>query len=101
MLPAATHDIVRAAKMLLDRHAIEMPSKGTDNVKTSQYPADTRKELKLEQRSLAYRDLQRRSAEERLRLETKLRERNEAISRLSRKLVEAGFKEEEVAQLAA
>ena len=68
---------------------------------TSQYPAETRKNVKRDQRSPAYRDLQRRSSEERTKLETKLRERNEAIDRLKKKLVEAGVATEEVAKLAA
>ena len=68
---------------------------------TSQYPTDTRKNAKRAQRSFAYRELQRRSSEERTKLETKLRERNEAIDRLKKKLLEAGFKEDEVAKLAA
>ena len=68
---------------------------------TSQYPAETRKNVKRDQRSPAYRDLQRRSSEERTKLETKLRERNEVIDRLKKKLVEAGVATEEVAKLAA
>ena len=68
---------------------------------SSQYPAEIRKNFKRDQRTPAYRDLQRRSSEERTKLETKLRERNEAIDRLKKKLLEAGFKEDEVAKLAA
>ena len=68
---------------------------------SSQYPAETRKSFKRDQRTPAYRELQRRSSEERTKLETKLRERNEAIDRLKKKLLEAGFKEDEVAKLAA
>lgn len=68
---------------------------------TSQYPTETRKSYKRDQRSPAYRELQRRSSEERTKLETKLRERNEAIDRLKKKLIEAGIKEDEVAKLAA
>ena len=85
----------------LDRPAIEMTLKGTDIVNTSQYPADSRKNHKRDQRTPAYRELQRRSSEERTKLEAKLRERNEAIDRLKKKLLEAGFKEDEVAKLAA
>ena len=70
-------------------------------MQTSQYDKDTRKSLKRDQRSPAYRDLQRRSSEERTKLETKLRERNEAIDRLKKKLVEAGVAADEVAKLAA
>jgi predicted nuclease with TOPRIM domain len=68
---------------------------------TSKYDAQTRRNMKLGQRSSAYRELQRRSSEERTKLETKLRERNEVIDRLKKKLVEAGFAAEEVAKLAA
>jgi len=75
--------------------------KGTDNVNSSQYPADTRKQMKRDQRTVAYRELQRRTAAERAQLETKLRDRNEAIDRLTKKLVAAGVPEDEVAKLAA
>jgi len=68
---------------------------------TSQYPEEIRKQMKHDQRTLAYRELQRRVSEERTQLETKLRERNEAIGRLTKKLLEAGFKDDEVAKLAA
>lgn len=68
---------------------------------TSQYETDTRKQFKRDQRTPAYRELQRRSSEERTKLETKLRERNAAIERLTKKLVEAGVAAEEVAKLAA
>jgi hypothetical protein len=70
-------------------------------VNTSKYDDDTRKQMKRDQRSLAYRELQRRSAEERVQLETKLRERNEVIARLTKRLVEAGVTPGEVAKLAA
>jgi len=86
---------------LLDRHAIELTLKGTDTVNTSKYPPETRKNFKRDQNSPAYRDLQRRSSEERTKLETKLRERNEAVDRLKKKLVEAGVNADEVAKLAA
>lgn len=79
-----------------------MPStKGTDHVNTSQYPADTRKNFKRDQRTSAYRELQRRSTEERSKLETKLRERNATIDRLTKFLVGKGFAAEEVAKLVA
>lgn len=68
---------------------------------TSQYSEETRKSFKRDQRTPAYRELQRRSTEERAKLETKLRERNAAIERLTKKLVEAGVAAEEVAKLAA
>ena len=68
---------------------------------TSKYPAETRKSRKRDQHSPAYRDLQRRSSEERTKLETALRERNEVIDRLKKKLVEKGVDADEVAKLAA
>jgi hypothetical protein len=70
-------------------------------MRTSQYDANSRKQLKRDQRSPAYRELQRRSAGERAKLETALRSRNEVIERLKKKLVEAGLAAEEVARLAA
>lgn len=68
---------------------------------TSQYPEDARKNMKRDQRTPAYRELQRRASEERTKLEIKLRERNEAIARLTKKLVESGVSADEVAKLAA
>lgn len=68
---------------------------------TSKYDADTRKQFKRDQRTAAYRELQRRAAEERSQLETKLRERNVAIERLTKRLHEAGVAADEVAKLAA
>lgn len=68
---------------------------------TSKYDPSNREITKRDQRSPAYRDLQRRAAEERAKLETKLRARNEVIDRLKKKLVEAGVREDVVAQLAA
>ena len=68
---------------------------------TSQYEAETRKQMKRDQRSPAYRELQRRTSEERTKLETALRERNEVIERLKKKLVESGVNADEVAKLAA
>ena len=68
---------------------------------TSKYETDTRKHLKRDQRTPAYRDLQKRSAEARVQLETKLRERNETVARLVKKLVEAGVEAEVAAKLAA
>jgi hypothetical protein len=65
-------------------------------MKTSQYDAETRKEIKRGQQTLAYRDLQKRAAEARAALEQKLRERNEAIERLVKKLAAAGFDENEI-----
>ena len=68
---------------------------------TSQYPAENRKNFKRDQRTPAYRELQRRSSEERTKLETKLRERNEVVDRLKKKLVESGVNADEIAKLAA
>lgn len=68
---------------------------------TSKYDAQTRKEMKLGQRSPAYRELQRRAAEERTKLEAALRARNAAIARLKKKLVEVGCPAADVEQLAA
>jgi predicted nuclease with TOPRIM domain len=68
---------------------------------TSKYGTQTRRELKLDQRSPAYRELQRRSAEERSKLETKLRERNAVIARLKKKLIEVGCAADDVEQFAA
>lgn len=68
---------------------------------TSKYDTQTRKTMKLDQRSPAYRELQQRSAAERVQLERVLRARNEAITRLTKKLLAAGFNADEVARLAA
>jgi hypothetical protein len=68
---------------------------------TSQYPADTRKQLKRLARSPDYQRLQQATRAERERLETALRERNVTIERLKKKLVEAGVAADEIAKLAA
>ena len=68
---------------------------------TSKYDSEIRKNIKRGQRSSAYRDLQRRAAKERGQLEIKLRERNEAIVRLTKKLLASGFNADEIAKLAA
>ena len=68
---------------------------------TSKYDPQTRKDMKLGQRSPAYRDLQQRAAAQRIQLETKLRERNEVINRLKQKLVEVGCTADDVELLAA
>jgi hypothetical protein len=68
---------------------------------TSKYETETRKQLRRDQRTLAYRELQKKSAEQRTQPETKLRERNEVIARLVKKLVESGVAAEEAAKLAA
>lgn len=81
-----------------------MPASGktrNGTVNTSKYDEETRKNLKRDQRTPAYRELQRRSAEERAQLEGKLRERNEAIARLKKRLVEAGVSADAVEKLAA
>ena len=65
-------------------------------MRTSQYDSETRKEIKRGQQTPAYRELQKRSAEARTQLEQKLRERNEAIERLVKKLAAAGFDENEI-----
>lgn len=70
-------------------------------MRTSQYDSQTRRDMKLGQRSPAYRDLQRRAADERAKLEIKLRARNEVIDRLKKKLVEVGCTADLVEQLAA
>jgi hypothetical protein len=70
-------------------------------VNTSKYDSQTRKDIKLVQRSVAYRELQRRTLAERIQLETKLRERNEVIDRLKKKLVEVGCTADDVELLAA
>jgi len=57
--------------------------------------------MKLGQRSLAYRELQRRAAEERAKLEIKLSQRNAVIERLKKKLVEVGCTADLIEQLAA
>jgi len=68
---------------------------------SSKYDDRTRRGVKLAQRTPVYRDLQRRAAEERSRLEAALRARNEVIDRLKKRLVQAGLAADEVAQLAA
>lgn len=68
---------------------------------TSKYSKEDRKNLKRFQRSPAYQVMKKAHVAERERLEIKLRERNEAIDRLKKKLVEAGVAADEVAKLAA
>jgi predicted nuclease with TOPRIM domain len=68
---------------------------------TSKYDAQTRASVKLEQRTPEYRELQRRAAEERAKLEAKLRERNAIIARLKKKLVEVGYPAADIDELAA
>ena len=68
---------------------------------TSQYAPQTRKNVKRFQRSPGYQAVKKDHLAERARLETKLRELNETIDRLKKKLVEAGINADEVAKLAA
>jgi hypothetical protein len=68
---------------------------------TSKYDSETRKSIKRDQRDQRYRDLQRRTAEERGQLETKLRERNATIELLKKKLLERGVNADELTKLAA
>lgn len=68
---------------------------------TSKYDPQTRKQLKRFQRSAGYQAMKKEHVAARERLETQLRERNETINRLKKKLVEAGVAAEEVAQIAA
>jgi len=70
-------------------------------VNSSKYDSETRKSLKREQRGPAYRDLQRRSAEERSLLEGVLRSRNATIELLKKKLLERGLLPAEIEKLAA
>jgi predicted metal-dependent hydrolase len=76
-------------------------TKGTDIVNTSKYDPDTRKQVKRFQRSPGYHVMKQEYAAERERLQSQLRDRNEAIERLKKKLLEAGFAVEDVAKLAA
>lgn len=68
---------------------------------TSQYDKETRKNFKRDQRSPAYRELQRRTSEERTKLEATLRARNETIDRLKKFLAEKGFEAVAIDKLAA
>lgn len=67
---------------------------------TSQYPAETRKDIKRFQRTPGYQAVKKEHLAAREQLETKLREKTEIIERLKKKLVEAGVAADEVAQLA-
>jgi hypothetical protein len=67
---------------------------------SSQYPAENRKQLKRDQRTHAYRELQQRSAEARALLERALASRNEAIDRLKKRLSAVGVADDEIAKLA-
>ena len=68
---------------------------------SSKYDSETRKYIKHDQRTPAYRDLQRRAAEERTLLESVLRSRNATIELLKKKLVERGVNAAEIEKLAA
>lgn len=68
---------------------------------TSQYDAQTRKDIKRFQRTSAYQLMKKEHAAAREQLETKLRARNEAIDKLKKKLVDVGVDADEVAKLAA
>jgi hypothetical protein len=70
-------------------------------VNSSKYDSETRKSIKRDQRTPAYRDLQRRAAEERTLLEGVLRARNATIELLKKKLVERGVNAAEIEKLAA
>lgn len=68
---------------------------------TSKYDSDTRKNLKRFQRSPAYQVMKSEHVAAREALEKKLRERNEVIDRLKKKLVESGVSADEANKLAA
>jgi hypothetical protein len=70
-------------------------------VNTSQYDTETRKQLKRFQRSSGYQMMKKEHLAAREQLEIKLRERNETIDRLKKRLIEAGLNADEVAKLAA
>ncbi len=68
---------------------------------TSQYDAETRKDLKRFQRSPGYAIMKQAHLAARTKLEDQLRERDAVIDRLKRKLVESGIAADEVATLEA
>lgn len=68
---------------------------------TAKYDADTRKHLKRFQRSPAYQVMKKEHLAAREQLEATIRKRNEAIERLKKKLLAAGFATDEVEKLAA
>lgn len=70
-------------------------------MRTSQYDAATRKQVKRFQRSPGYAEMKKAHLTTREALEAKLRDRDEAIARLTKKLVEAGFSIDDVAKIAA
>jgi predicted nuclease with TOPRIM domain len=70
-------------------------------VNTSKYDPDTRKQLKRFQRTAGYQAMKKEHLAAREVLEKQIRERNETIDRLKKKLVESGVSADEVAKLAA
>lgn len=68
---------------------------------TSKYDSATRKHIKRFQRTPGYAAMKKEHLAAREQLETQLRTRNEVISKLKAKLVEAGVSADEVAKLAA
>ncbi len=68
---------------------------------TSQYDAETRKQIKRFQRTSGYAQMKREHLAAREQLEGKLRAQGAVIDRLKQKLVEAGVAADEVAKLAA
>ena len=67
---------------------------------TSQYSPETRKNLKRFQRSPAYQVMKKEHVAAREALETKIRQRDEKIELLKKKLVESGVAADEVAKIA-
>jgi len=75
---------------------------------TSKYDPETRKQLKIFQRTPGYQSMKKEHLAARALLQKQLRERNEqlrerneTIGRLKQKLVEAGISADEVNKLAA
>jgi predicted nuclease with TOPRIM domain len=70
-------------------------------VNTAKYDPETRKHLKRFQRTPGYQAMKKEHLAAREQLEATIRARNEAIERLKKKLLAAGFAADEVEQLAA
>lgn len=70
-------------------------------MQTSQYDSQTRKQLKRFQRTSGYQMMKKEHIAAREKLETQIRERNEAIKRLKQKLADVGVDADEIAKLAA
>jgi len=68
---------------------------------TSKYDSNTRKQVKRFQRSSGYAAMKKEHLAAREALEAKIRDRNDVITRLTKKLVEAGFSPDDVAKIAA